>query len=787
MTYNYNEFRNIDGSGNNSDQGKANNPLIRLLHPAFADHPDHIDEPRGGYFNVSTLPNPRTISNIVMDEDKPTTNFLNASDWLWQWGQFIDHDLDLNEAEPHPPDEDITPITVPDNDPIYPDGTKIPFTRVTPVEGTGSGYDAPREYHNQITAFMDASSVYGSDEERADFLRDTQSGKGLLKTSTGYNSEILLPLNDKYNPQPNATGGVPLLVEEQYVAGDVRANEQIGLNAVHALFVREHNRVALDLHKRLKAGDKTLRKKFRDFRYEFIDENPSASRADVKDEFLYQSARKVIGAKVQAISYNEFLPLLIGENSLEKYSGFDPHINPQISVEFANAAYRLGHTLLSDQLRHVDDNGITETALKDAFFTPGDVRKKGINHLLIGLGYQGAEELDHKLVDGVRNFLFFKGVGLDLASINIARGRDTGIPSYTYVYNKLFGYKDEDKITSFKNLGSQGLGLFDDHVVGLFEDAYESVDQIDLWLGGIAELPDDHGGLLGPTFSYFIKDQFSRLRDGDEFFYLNDLEHLKILDPDIEKTTLSEVIRADVTDPYLVPDDSFMVPFDNSIFGDDYKNIIKGNFLNDLIDGYGGNDKILGHGGDDIIFGGLGDDYIRGGSGADKILGGDGDDKLKGNSGRDYINGGAGNDYIRGGGGADKILGGYGHDKLKGNGGIDYIHGGDGNDYIYGGRGADTIRGGAGNDHIRGGSGTDTYVFGYELLDGHRNVDTIWGFQKIDSFDFNGYLGAGGKVELEWYGRGALRIDLSGEDVVKVFGSRRAIITAVNQLKALNA
>ncbi len=758
----YHDIRTIDGSGNNSDLGKANVPLIRLLEPVFEDG---ISIPRGGQISefdhmagkfvyTSTLPNPRTISNIVIEQTQPVTNFLNASDWLWQWGQLLDHDLVLNEAneEKTPAPEDFTPIPVPYGDPTFPDGAILPFIRVPAAEGTGK--TTPRQVNNQITAFIDASSVYGSDEKRAKFLRDTESSKGLLKTTIGDNGEILLPLNDPDNPQPNATGGTGLPVEKQFVAGDVRANEQIGLTAVHILLVREHNLVALELHERLEAGDRKLRRKFRDFRDQvwakIRTENPGVSREEIqeiiKDEFLYQSARKVIGAKVQVITYNEFLPLLIGKSTLEAYKGFNPDINPQISVEFANAAYRLGHTLISNKIRRVDHNGITETNLADAFFNPADVQEKGIDTVLTGLIFQKAQELDNIIVDELRNFLFPAGTGgLDLGAVNIARGREIGLPSYTKVYEEIFGTKIKD----FDHL--RELGLFSNSVVNLFETTYEPVNQIDLWLAGISELPADHGGLLGPTFSFFIAEQFTRSRDGDKFFYLNDLEHLRILAPDIEDTTLATLIRNNVADSYLVPDNAFKVSFENSLFGDDSNNILNGTAFKDLIDGQGGNDKIRGRRGDDTLFGGLGDDYILGKGGADKLVGGDGNDTLQGNSGSDYINGSAGNDLIRGGGGAD------------------------------------AIRGGTGNDLIYGRGGGDTYIFDSNLLDDVADMDTIKGFQAIDDFDFKDYLGAGGTVEFELIGRRALQIDLSGEDSVYVFGSRHAINAAVDQLNNLDS
>ncbi|MDJ0636788.1 MAG: peroxidase family protein [Xenococcaceae cyanobacterium MO_188.B29] len=741
-----NKFRTIDGSGNNQNQGVTDSNLIRLFGNDFNGFEDGISIPRGGEFNLSTLPNPRTISNILIDQVQPVYNFLNASDWLWQWGQLLDHDFALNEASGDNPPKlgDFTPIPIPqDNpkDPFVQNGiTTLPFIRVPAAKGTGA--TTPRQVSNQITAFIDASSVYGSDSERAEFLRDTESGQGLLKTSVGDNGEILLPLNPvkTSEEQPNATGG-GALGDFQFVAGDIRANEQIGLTAVHNLLVREHNRVALDLHERLEAGDVELLIKFTEFSNEFLAENPEASPEKIQDEFLYQSARKVIGAKVQVITYQEFLPLLIGEGTIEQYKGFQPDINPQVSIEFANAAFRLGHTLLSDLLYRVDDKGITEIALAEAFFNPENIQQHGVDSVLTGLLFQRAQEIDNMIVDGVRESLFEAGTGgLDLGAVNIARGRETGIPSYTDVYAEIFGTEIKD----FDHL--RNLGLFSDSVVNLLATAYTDVNQIDLWLGGISELPDDRGGLLGPTLSFFIADQFTRSRDGDEFFYLNDLDRLNILDPDLENTTLASIIRNNVSDPYLIPDNVFVVPFENDIFGDNFRNIINGTALNDLIDGQGDRDYINGGAGDDFLFGGLGHDHIRGNSGDDKLLGGDGNDRLWGNSGNDYINGSAGDDLI------------------------------------YGGAGDDTIQGGTGDDDILAQDGSDIFVFGSELLDGTADIDTIDRFEIIDYLDFDDYLGAGGTISFTRVSQNLLTIDLSGEDIVNVIGNYDALNEVENQL-----
>ncbi|PZD74993.1 Leukotoxin [Acaryochloris thomasi RCC1774] len=770
------EFRSINGSDNNdTNTGVTGEQLLRLFTNAFEDG---ISTPRGGDFPnpfdpsspPSSLPNPRTISNTIAAQSESVSNFLNASDWIWQWAQFIDHDLDLNESTADNPGE-FTPIVVPNGDPTFSDGTFLPFLRVGASEGTG--INNPRQADNLITSFIDASSVYGSDEERGDFLRSFANGQ--LKFSETNNGEVLLPENPDEGTgerQENATGGT--LGDFQYVAGDIRANEQIGLTAVHTLFVREHNRLAADLLDRLEAGEAALVEKFEQFT-ETSDETDSDA---LQDEFIYQAARKVVGAKIQQITYDEFLPLLIGEGTTAEYDGYKSDVLASISTEFANAAYRVGHTLLSDQIQRLSTNGLSEIALGDAFFIPEQIKDEGVDSTLRGLILQASQEADNLVIDGVRNFLFEAGTGgLDLASVNIARGRDTGLPGYVEVYEALFG----TSIDSFDDLGSSGLGLIADDVVALFEEAYETVDQIDLWIAGISEQADDHGGLLGPTFSAIIAEQFARTRDSDRFFYLNELEDIQLLDPDFANTSLSEVLRGNTEEGYLIQDNAFDVPYENSVVGNESNNILLGTNVADLIDGKEGRDFIIGRRGDDILLGDAGNDVLMGGQGNDTVLGGLGQDRILGSLGNDVLLGGDDKDIISGGSGNDTVSGGNGNDRLLGIRGNDLILGNAGNDLLAGGGGADSLEGGVGSDTLRGGAASDTFIFSDDILnDGVSDTDTIWGFQRFDSFDFTEYSGS---IDFNRVSRRLLEIELNGgEDTINIFGSRAGLNAAQTQL-----
>ncbi len=505
------EFRTIDGSDNNlasPDWGTPESQLIRL---SFAAYDDGISEPRGG--DPSSLPNPRQVSNTVFDQSESIVNQRGVSDWFWQWGQFLDHDLDFT---PSSSDEDFN-IQVPTGDPEFdPTNTgtqEISLTRSIFDPSSGTSINNPREQINEITAYIDGSNVYGSDQERAEALR-INDGTGKLKTQVGSNGEVLLPFNTVGLDNDDPFERPP---EQLFLAGDTRANEQVGLTAVHTLFVREHNRRAEEIAQKLDEGDPEITSLF---------EDSELSEGD----FIYESARLIVGAEIQVITYNEFLPLLLGSDTFDPYSGYDATVDAGISNEFSTAAFRFGHTMLSSTLQNGTDEGFE---LRDSFFNPNLVTTGGIDSLLLGLASQEAQEIDTQVIDDVRNFLFGQpgAGGFDLASLNIQRGRDHGLPSYTEVRAEL----GLDPITNFAEITS------DSAVQTQLETAYGNVDQVDLWVGGLAE---DHvsGSLVGETFQTILLDQFTRLRDGDRFYYEND-QLLSTFIPNIEEITLSNIIE----------------------------------------------------------------------------------------------------------------------------------------------------------------------------------------------------------------------------------------------------
>jgi len=300
-----------------------------------------------------------------------------------------------------------------------------------------------------------------------------------------------------------------------FLAGDVRANEQAGLTALHTLFVREHNRLATEI---------------------------AANEPDLSGEMIYQNARRMVVAFLQAITYREFLPALLGrKKAISRYKGYDPSVNARISSGFSTAAYRFGHSTLSTRLlrlnQHLREIPEGHLALRSAFFTPSRIiNEGGIEPLLRGLAYQLHQDVDVFIVDEVRNFLFGPpgAGGFDLAALNIQRGRDHGLPGYNVARVK-YGL---DPVTSFEDISS------DPEVVARLKAAYDDVDQIDIWVGGLAE-DHHHKALVGSLFYRMIVEQFEALRDGDRFFYRNTLSRREIRQ--VKRTKLAHIIRRNTT------------------------------------------------------------------------------------------------------------------------------------------------------------------------------------------------------------------------------------------------
>ncbi|MEX1023722.1 MAG: peroxidase family protein [Planctomycetota bacterium] len=466
-------FRSLDGSGNHpvhTDWGASG---IALLRRAAVAYPDGIHAPAG-----TDRPSARFLSTALCRESLiPALNEANASDMFWQWGQFLDHDLDLTPADANGASLDIpVPVGDPWFDPFATGNQRLPFTRSVAVVDVNGVH----QQVNFVTAFLDGSNVYGSDTARALALR-TLDGTGRLLVDAA----DLLPRNTQgiaNEPSP--------FDPTMFLAGDVRSTEQSGLAAMHTLWVREHNAIAAYWRARF----------------------PGAS-----GDLVYELSRALVVAELQHITYSEFLPLLLGPTALAPYTGWQADVDPGIANEFSSVAYRFGHSMLSDHLLRLDSFSLPLPAgnlpLRDAFFNPTMLTHAsfgGIGPLLRGLSKQRARSVDSQIVSDVRNFLFGPpgAGGIDLASLNIQRARDHGIPSYA----ELRGHYGLSVPVSFADIPA------DTATRQRLAQAYWLIDRVDPWIGAINEshVP---GALVGELAHAILVDQFTRLRDGDRYWY----------------------------------------------------------------------------------------------------------------------------------------------------------------------------------------------------------------------------------------------------------------------------
>lgn len=508
-------IRSYDGAQNNLARPHENQAGSTYTRSAAPDYADCYEAPSG-----ADRPNPRAVSNALAAQDAVTTDEHRLSAFSWTWGQFLDHDMVLTPSGERP---DFT-VTVPQGDPHFDPmgGGKA----IIPVARSLGKYESGhREQYNTSSGWIDASMIYGAGPERANALRTFEGGR-LKEGLPGY-----LPYNTEGLDNEDPFRGDPARL---FLAGDRRANENLALTSLQTLFMREHNRLVGELAQKFpKAGD----------------------------EELYQAARKIVGAQIQKITYHEFLPSLLGDAALPEYAGYKPETDASIRNVFASAAFRMGHSQVGRAIRRIEENG-DETeyghlCLRAGFHqAPRLVKEGGIEPILRGLSEYLQEKTDTKVVDDLRNFLFGKPGqgGLDLASVNIQRGRDHGLPSF----NKLREAYGLEPIADFGQLTS------DPKVVEALNAVYSGPDQLDPWVGFLAE---DHtpGSSVGPTLKKVLVDQFTRLRDGDRFFYKNDPDVARLA-PDIDNTRLVDIVKRN-TGIENIQDDLFIArdgtPFDD--------------------------------------------------------------------------------------------------------------------------------------------------------------------------------------------------------------------------------
>lgn len=475
-----------------------------------------------------------------------------------QFGQFIDHDLDhtmasvsFNTFAREPVDcsrqcsEHIEPcfsIKLDASDPRTkrrhlagrsinrPGQTCIELIRSAAFCGTGlssviSGQLRAREQVNQVTSYLDGSMIYGSTEQQALELRRSAEYGQLRITrhfdkSSGVNVSYL-PLNEERRWPVDCQQEPGLSDHTCYLAGDRRANEQLGLLSMHVLFVREHNRIAAQLRQI----------------------NPTWT-----SELVFQETRKIVIAQLQLITFEHWLPKVLGPHGMDmvgRYDGYNASAEASIGNVFATAALRFGHTLINPFLMRLNESNMpheqfkSQLPLHEAFFAPHILASDGgIDPLIRGLvgtsgkGLRPDEIINRELTEHL--FELSRDISLDLAAINIQRGRDHGLPGY----NEWRRHCGLGFASTFNDLSTE---IPDVKMRSKLASLYGHPSNLDIWVAGIAEKPLP-GSRVGATFACLLAEQFKRTRNGDRFWYKANGHFTTEQTAELDKVSLASII-----------------------------------------------------------------------------------------------------------------------------------------------------------------------------------------------------------------------------------------------------
>ena len=531
-------FRTINGTCNNLEKpllGSAGERFRRLIPPHYEDG---IQQLRGFLQSIDEdilnrdafePPNPssREASRTIVlpnpvDDDR-------LSHMAMVWGQFLDHDMDLAPVLPGcsatecVATEMCSPIPVVrgvEGDPNFGSLPCLFFSRSVPFCDPAMEEFSPREQFNIITHHIDASLIYGSTDDVAQFLREGNGGRLRVGPPAFPGAKDSLPqlaAEDSTGQVACPPGAVC------YVAGDTRVNVQTALTVLQTIWLREHNRIVEKL----------------------AQYNPS-----LDDEMLYQRARHVVGGMVQAIVYQEYLPEILGQSVVRdlilNISGYNAKADLSIPNSFATAAFRFGHSQARPHFARLDENykplPIGPLELGRAFFNPSTFNEsRGTDPLLRGLLTEHSRRAD-EFINPVLTTALFRTpefIGRDLASLNINRGRDHGLAPYL-VWREfcIKYYRDTLGIHVTPEFRSE---LTELHLLR----TYGSLDTVDLFVGGLAEAPLEFKGQqsrLGPTFTCIMIITFRSIAEGDRFFYLGDTAFTPAQRTEVQKTSLSRVV-----------------------------------------------------------------------------------------------------------------------------------------------------------------------------------------------------------------------------------------------------
>ncbi|MBV7407546.1 peroxidase family protein [Maritimibacter sp. DP1N21-5] len=565
------------------------------------------------------------------------------------------------------------------------------------------------------------------------------------------------------------------LLDAHYIVGDGRGNENIALTSIHTMFHGEHNRQIDAIIEHLTSPAEGTGVVDIDFLNNWLLVPITTLPADLSSlvwdgERLFQAARFSTEMVYQHLVFEEFARTITPSVDPFVFS-HSAQVDGAIFEEFAQVVYRFGHSMLNEtvNLLHATENGATmeEIELLDAFLNPIAFAEAGVDAeaaagaILRGMTRLAGNEIDEFMTEALRNNLL--GLPLDLAALNMARARETGIPSLNEarrqfyeqtndtllkpyeswtdfaanlknplsIVNFIAAYGTHEDIVNATTLadkrdaawalvfGTEGETAAEraarlDYVNGTGDWAgvETGLNHVDFWIGGLAEALMAFGSMLGSTFSFVFEMQLQNLQAGDRFYYLSRTQGMNLL-TELEADGFAELMRRTTDTEHVglhVPGAAFttadyVIEMNQALQYNEGLGNADPTKEADVLAALNGHDKLvvredLDGDGDTDVLTYLGDEHV--------VIGGTNEaDTITGGLGDDTIWGEDGDDRIDGGYGVDHLLGGAGDDIITDSGtdigAGEVIDGEDGDDVINGGMGLDLIFGSEGNDVITGG------------------------------------------------------------------------------------
>ena len=259
-----------------------------------------------------------------------------------------------------------------------------------------------------------------------------------------------------------------------------------------------------------------------------------------------------MGAQIQHITFNEFLPTILGKETMNKYelspkqmgffSGYDINTNPGTANAVATAALRFTASLLPAILQYYEQSGLKVRVekLSESFYKPFSLYEPNmIDNILRGITKSHSESEDLHVNAEMTNKMFMNsttGMGLDLVAQVIQQGRDHGLAGYA----KWREFCGLPAVKDFSDLAD----IMGAETIAKLRSVYAAVEDVDLFTGGLGEVPSK-GAVVGPTFACLIGRQMWYIKSGDRYWYENDIPPSSFTKEqlnEIRKVSLARVI-----------------------------------------------------------------------------------------------------------------------------------------------------------------------------------------------------------------------------------------------------